>query len=122
MKNLAGVRCDAEVLAELAAAAIPAVPETLPQRNREPVTEWGGALAGWTFRRAWYYWCADGPELPLDVALRLHASHGTVVRAGGDAGCRAPTVDGYPSADSYHIDTAGGLRAFADLLRERGDS
>lgn len=116
--NLAGVECDAEILAELCAASIPAGDDPAEQRFREPITRYGGRLAGWTFSRAWYYWTAHGPALSLDVALPLHATWGTSVRAGGDCACRPPVAEGWPDTAVYHIDTAEGLAAFARLLRE----
>src|SRR5208283_2993253 len=46
-----------------------------------------GSLSMWFFQRAWYYWVASGPGLPVEVAERLHATHGTQVRVDGHCGC-----------------------------------
>ena len=76
-----------------------------------------GSLAGWTFTRAWYYWMASGPRIPVDVAQVFWGRHGGSARAGGDGGWRMPTNGGYPGTGSYHIDTPAGLAAFAELIR-----
>lgn len=77
-----------------------------------------GGLAGWTFKRAWYYWTASGPGLPPDYAERLHATHGKEVRVEGHCGCPSPSdwAKGF-AIGSYHIDTGEGLKALADTLR-----
>lgn len=72
----------------------------------------------WQFERAWYYWRASGPGLPVEIAERLHAKHGQVVRVGGHCGCPSPRewYKGF-GVGLYHIDTQDGLNALADALR-----
>ena len=77
-----------------------------------------GSLSMWSFERAWYYWKARGPGLPVEVAERLHASHGTQVRVDGNCGCPSPRqwFKGF-GVGHYHVDTPEGLKALADALR-----
>lgn len=76
-----------------------------------------GSLSMWGFERCWYYWSAKGPGLPLEVAERLHASHGKDVRVDGHCGCPSPRewFKGF-GVGAYHIDTPEGLKALADAL------
>jgi len=77
-----------------------------------------GGLSMWSFERAWYYWRAKGPGIPPDVAERLHATHGKVVRVDGHCGCPSPLEWAHGFAiGSYHIDTPEGLTALAATLR-----
>ena len=77
-----------------------------------------GTLAFWSFERLWYYWSAKGPGLPVEVAERLHASHGSEVRVAGHCGCPSPRdwYKGFGVPD-YHVDTPDGLLALADAIR-----
>lgn len=110
---------NAVVRYELRDAGILAVeaPDDAVARGEVPATVTGG-LHGWTFERAWHYWIAIGPPIPLDVATSLWQDHGKDVRAGGDCACREPAADGWPGRGCYHIDTPGGLAAFASVLRK----
>ena len=124
MKNLAGVyRCDDDIPGELVYAQIEPV-YSIAQIDGEVPTHFTGKLCGWTFRRAWYYWVANGPPLPFKYATPLHELIGTEVRVAGDCGCPSleerygktiPKAIGVPS---YHIDTQDGLAIFAATLRK----
>lgn len=76
-----------------------------------------GELSMWGFRRCWYYWSAKGPGLPVEIAEKLHATHGTQVRVDGHCGCPSPRewFKGF-GVGRYHIDTPEGLKALADAL------
>ena len=82
-----------------------------------------GSLSMWGFERAWYYWVAKGPGLPVEVAERLHATHGRQVRVNGHCGCPSPRewFKGF-GVGSYHVDTPEGLRALADAIRSVYDA
>jgi hypothetical protein len=77
-----------------------------------------GSLHGWGFRRAWYYWVADGPGIPLEAAERLHETHGQQVRVNGHCGCPSPReyLHGF-ACGKYHVDGPDGLKALADTIR-----
>jgi hypothetical protein len=110
MQNLAGTQDTEAARAELIAAGINIV--DVP-RYGEPQITVEGKLRGWTFRRAWYYWMAKGPAIPVDVARPFNEKRGSVVRVDGFAGGTDVAVP----VDSYHIDSQAGLDAFAELLR-----
>lgn len=103
--------------AELVEARIKAV--ELDDRYGEPHTCIEGRLLGWTFRRAWYYWRANGPGLPLSVTMPLHEANSNSVRVDGHCGCPAPNEEWRRSdvVTSYHVDNPKGLMALADALR-----
>lgn len=162
MKNLAGhPEADDHCIAELDAAGIDKV---IVARYGEPRTIIAGRLGGIEFRRAWYYWVAEG-RVPLDVARRLYEDPvgRRDVRVAGHCGCPPPErpwiewfdgdeyvivdPDGIEEAaydrfaarkaldadskprfvksteglqgyvTSYHIDSAEGLKLFADAVR-----
>lgn len=124
MKNLAGVQeCDRYMRHELERARIEVVEETERCPGEVPYSI-TGKLKGWTFRRAWYYWIAQG-QLPLDVAQELWADPvgRSDVRAGGYAGGTAPeTQAAYFDADGtrlIHDPTGKEAYLFADFI-ERG--
>lgn len=77
-----------------------------------------GTLGPWAFRRAWNYWVAQGPGLPLDVAQRLHKVYGREIRVNGDCTCPAPeeSFRGF-GVGLYHIDTQQGLMALAFAIQ-----
>lgn len=77
-----------------------------------------GSLSMWGFTRNWYYWIAKGPGLPVEVAERLHATHGQQVRVAGNCCCPSPReyFKGF-GVGSYHVDSPEGLKALADALR-----
>lgn len=89
MRNLAG-HPHATIYAahELGGAGIPGEP---CEPYGEPQATVLGVLGGFTFRRVWRYWVAEG-RLPLEVAQRLYD-------------------------DCYHIDTREALALFAQTLR-----
>lgn len=103
---------------ELENAGIEAI--KLPFKGKDEVrTKVVGSLYGWVFRRAWYYWMAEGPGIELEAAERLHATHGKVVRVAGHCGCPSPKewYKGLACGD-YHVDTQEGLKALADTIKE----
>ncbi len=111
---------DAVLAAELEAAGIEVLClEALRgSRTTEVATAVRGDLHGWSFERAWYYWKANGPGIPIDEALDLDMRHGRVVRANGDCGCRGPLFWNHGLATgSYHVDSQEGLNALADTIR-----
>ena len=74
---------------------------------------------GWKFERAWYYWRVEGPGLPLEYAVSLHEKYGNVVRVAGHCGCPSPMEWGFGMPiPSYHVDTAEGLKALADAIKQ----
>ena len=104
--------------AELEAAGITVtVLAFFPGKHGEVPSNAFGSLSMWGFERAWYYWRANGPGLPVEVAERLHAAHGTQVRVDGHCGCPSPRewAKGF-GIGSYHVDTPEGLKALADAL------
>ncbi len=92
--------------------------EFLRKHNGEVPTAYIGSLCRWGFRRAWYYWIAEGPGIPPDKAQEFHERWGKEVRVDGHCGCPAPLewFRGF-AVGRYHIDTQEGLNAFAELLR-----
>lgn len=105
--------------AELTAAGIKVnVIPAFPGARGEVPANVVGSLSMWLFERRWYYWSAHGPGLPVDVAEKLHATHGTQARVAGHCGCPSPRewYKGFGIGD-YHIDTPEGLKALADALR-----
>lgn len=101
--------------AELIAAGIKYTP--MPFGRGEVPSGAFGSLSMWAFERRWYYWSATGPGLPVDVAEKLHESHGRQVRVAGHCACPSPRewYKGF-GVGSYHIDTPEGLKALADAL------
>jgi hypothetical protein len=103
-------------LAELEAAGINAFAMSLPCRGEVPsrVIGW---LSLWQFRRAWYYWIAEGPGLPVEVAEKLHAQHGHETRVGGDCTCPSPQSYKGFGVPLYHVDGPAGLKALAEAIK-----
>lgn len=130
--NKAGDHADTDGIlrAELKAAGIPTVEEAagkpegtyaelLRDMSGEVKTSVQGDLHGWTFKRAWYYWTAEGPGIDVDAAEILHSTHGQVVRVAGHCGCPRPS-EWYKglACGNYHVDTPDGLKALADTIKE----
>jgi hypothetical protein len=87
-------------------------------RYGEPQTLVVGACRGWTFHRAWYYWMASGPTLPLEYATPLHEKFGKSVRVEGHCGCPSPEeYCGVRGVSSYHVDNSEGLKALAETIK-----
>ena len=111
---------DAKCVAELEAAGIEAVffkSDILRSKGEVP-TKVLGQLGHWGFRRAWYYWVAKGPGIPPKYATELHETYGQVVRVDGDCTCPSPLESRHGFAiGRYHVDTADGLKALADMLK-----
>ncbi len=108
------------VCAELTAAGIPVADLGVVYEasdRREVKTRFMGDLHGWSFQRAWSYWIAEGPGLPLAYAQPLYEAFGQVVRVDGHCGCPSPLAwfKGF-GVGCYHVDTAEGLKALADAL------
>ena len=125
MNNYAGRKdfeaLDADCAKELEEAEIKVykMSKCLRGRNTEVATIVLGSLHGWSFERAWYYWTAKGPGIPLAQAMELHAKHGKVVRVNGD--CTGPSpLDQFRglACGSYHVDTQEGLNALASTIRQ----
>lgn len=115
--------------AELRAAGIPTLQEDAGEtpdfmaeffrrHSGEVKTSVIGVLHGWQFKRAWYYWVAEGPGIEVAAAEALHATHGQVVRVAGHCGCPSPTewYKGLAVGD-YHVDSPAGLKALADTIK-----
>lgn len=121
--NKAGNHADTDdiLVAELEAAGIEVfrLEALRDSRTTEVATAVRGGLHGWSFERAWYYWVAKGPGIPIDDALDLDMRHGRVARANGDCGCRGPLFWNHGLATGfYHVDSQEGLNALADKIRE----
>jgi hypothetical protein len=129
--NKAGNHADTDDIlrAELKAAGIPTVEEAagkpegtyaevLRDLSGEVKTSIQGSLHGWTFKRSWYYWVAEGPGIDVSNAELLHASHGTQVRVAGHYGCPRPSqVYKGLACGLYHVDTPDGLKELADTIK-----
>lgn len=120
--NLAGapdLEADWVCASELSAAGITAQRfEFLRKSAGEVHTAVLGELPHWGFRRAWYYWVAEGPGIPPAYADTLHVAHGTAVRVNGHCGSPSPREQfrGF-AVGLYHVDTLEGLCALADTIR-----
>jgi hypothetical protein len=91
MRNLAGREEATDVCRhELTRCGIEVV-ELEEAPKREVASKVEGKLGPFTFRRAWYYWCIDGPT-PLKVAQELyeHPVGCSDIRVSGHCGCPAP--------------------------------
>lgn len=129
--NKAGEHADTDAILriELRAAGIQTMQESegqpedwladiLRKQSGEVKTSVVGVLHGWTFKRAWYYWVAEGPGIDFERSMNLWTSHGTEVRASGDCACRSPAVWYKGMACGfYHVDTHEGLKALADTIK-----
>lgn len=119
--NMAGVAdCDDVLAAELEAAGITVHRiRALKDGKREVDTEVMGSVdpSGWGFRRAWYYWLAEGPGLPPADAWELYRAHGRDVRVVGYCDCPDPGYLKGFGVGLYHVDTPAGLKALADTIK-----
>lgn len=129
MNNVAGLENpDPFLTEELTRARINV--EQLPRPlRRHPEVHAGviGRLGQFTFRRAWYYWVANGP-VPIELARKLYADPVGVkdIRVDGHCGCPAPDDFGgnYFAADGSRIlvDPEGSeqrtIAKFPDLFKE----
>ncbi len=78
-----------------------------------------GHLHGWVFKRASYYWVAEGPGIELEAAEQLYEAHGRSVRVAGHCGCSSPREWFHGLAcGSYHVDDQEDLNALAESIRE----
>lgn len=118
MKNFAGISgCDQEIEEELRKAGIEVGSLEFLRTKGEVPTSIYGTLGQWSFERSWSYWVAEGPGIPPEQAMKLHATHGEVVRVDGDCGCPSPIerFKGF-AVGCYHIDTQDGLNALAETI------
>ncbi len=110
---------DDKVEAELKASGITVIrfPELLRDSHPEMRTVIHGELHCWVFKRAWRYWIAEGPGIPIGHAMKLQESHGGQARANGDCGCQGPLHwnKGFGTG-SYHVDSQEGLDALVKTL------
>ena len=120
MENYAGMSDkDDEIAAELKAAGIEVYKDEFLRDRGEVKTSVIGFMYRWKFRRAWYYWMAEGPGIPPKYANDLHKKHGKEVRVDGDCGCPSPKEQFKGLAvGHYHIDTQEGLNALANIIRQ----
>ena len=119
--NLAGGahdHVDRAVMSELLCAGILIDGPFESMRRGEVATAYFGNCCMWGFKRAWYYWVAEGPGVPADKAEEFHKTWGKQCRVSGSCACPSPLEDSHGFAiGSYHIDTQEGLTAFAELLK-----
>jgi hypothetical protein len=120
MATIAEVTATCEAELKAAGINITIFPRVRP--GEVPTLTFGG-LSMWSFTRAWYYWIAEGPGIPPDVAEKLHAEFGHEVRVDGHCGCPSPRewFNGF-GVGHYHVDTQRGLNALADTLRSIYDA
>jgi hypothetical protein len=90
----------------------------LKDRDREVKTSIMGQVGPWGFDRAWYYWVAKGPGIPPEYAKQLYASHGQEARIEGHCGCPDELYNKGFAIGTYHVDTANGLKALADTIKQ----
>lgn len=119
--NYAGKHDVDELIAkELEAAQIEVIhmPQYYRERHPEMRTVIIGGLYGWTFKRQWYYWDAEGPGIEFLAAEELHQQFGSEVRVDGHCMCPSPGewFNGL-ACGHYHVDTQRGLNALADTIR-----
>ena len=119
--NKAGDHADTDQIlrVELEAAGIDVHEHEFMRRNSGEVkTAIMGSLYGWSFKRAWYYWVAEGPGIDVVTAEQLHATHGRTVRVDGHCGCPSPSEWFHGLAcGNYHVDDSEGLKALADTIK-----
>ena len=128
MQNLAGHHnADSIIRDELAAAGIDVAPFDGDCYGEVPATI-VGRVGPFVFHRLWVHWYAAGP-MPLSTAERMYADPigRETVRVAGDCSRPPPIaphiethrVNGapYTIVPSYSIDTAAGLRLYADAAR-----
>jgi hypothetical protein len=117
---MAGVEtCDEALEKELLEAGIEVHKLPFVVANSEVPAKIIGSVAGWGFKRAWYYWVADGPGIPLEDATELHETHGQEVRVEGHCGCPSPKEWNKNFATGmYHVDSQEGLNALASMIRK----
>ncbi len=90
---------------------------SIKPQGEVPTTILCGEAHRWGFKRAWYYYVAEGDGIPPDVAEEFHKEWGTQCRVEGHCGCPSPLEYNRGFAvGCYHIDTQEGLNAFVTLL------
>ena len=118
--NMAGVEtCDEVLEKELLEAGIDIHKLPIILSNSEVPSKLIGGIEKWSFRRAWYYWVAEGPGISLEDATDLFNTHGKEVRTDGHCGCPSPKEWNKNFAPGmYHVDTQEGLNALAAMIRK----
>lgn len=112
------VEVDTQCLKELNEAGITYEKAEFLRRKQEVPSSLIGSFCMWGFRRAWYYWIAEGPGISADKAEEFHKTYGTQCRVNGHCGCPSPLEQNHGfGIGHYHIDTQEGLNAFAQLLK-----
>jgi len=117
--NMAGVEtCDEVLEKELLEAGIEVL--MLPfSLNQEVPAKIIGGVDKWSFKRAWYYWVAEGPGISVEDATDLFNTHGQEVRTDGHCGCPSPKEwNGNFGTGMYHVDTQEGLNALAATIKK----
>ena len=119
--NMAGSQCNPEIIEkELEDAGIKVYKFPYLTQNSEVDCGFQGVIefkgGCWEFKRAWYYWVADGPGIPPEEAIKLHICHGNEVRVDGNCTCPRPSK-GFATS-KYHIDTQEGLNALAKIIKK----
>jgi len=121
LPNYAGRRdVDDALIRELDLAGIEhqKFPESYRDYYGEVKTIILGTMLGWSFKRAWRYWIAEGPGVPLKHAMSLHLKFGQEARVAGHCGAPSPLEYFHGLAvGSYHVDTLTGLKALADTIK-----
>lgn len=119
MENYAGVKdCNDGIQKELEEVEINVNKFSFVLDGEVP-TKILGSLGPWSFKRAWYYWVAEGPGIPLEEAEELHKNFGQEVRVAGHCGCPSPRewYKGF-CPTLYHIDSQKGLNALAKVIKD----
>ena len=110
---------------ELCAAGITDV-QKMPEfmrHNGEVGTVIIGQVGPWMFQRAWCYWIATGPGIPVEVAEELYEAHRSTMFVEGHCGLPSPReeCEGF-GVGMYHVYTHEALRDLVlaiDSIRTR---
>ena len=110
---------DMNIMEELEIAGIESHVKDWNKDNGEVHTKIIGTLNLWKFERAWYYWVANGPGIPPNIAEKLHKEYGKDVRVDGHCGCPSPKewFKGF-AVGHYHVDTQEGLNALTKVIQD----
>lgn len=118
--NMAGVdTCDETLEKELLEAGIEVIKLPIHVPQSEVPSKLIGSVERWSFKRAWYYWVAEGPGISVEDATDLFHTHGQEVRTEGHCGCPSPKEwNKNFGTGMYHVDTQEGLNALAAMIRK----
>lgn len=92
--------------------------ELFRNSSGEVKTSVWGILHGWIFKRCWKYWTASGPGIDVNNAEKLNDKFGDVVRVDGRSGLSPRKLYKGLGSGYYHVDTAEGLKALADTIKD----